>query len=999
MIQEIIYTSAEKGLKQGSRGFCTVVATVGIPINLAERLESMSGYRQIFPVGDPRAALNPVSFSHITTRIAGQSLHVVSRVADAGQDYSGRSNKLAHHLALTDRDCIPAGPARLLTQPGIIVERWNGEVRNVPPRQLPQVDAPDTIQLVAWHAVTGDHGWAGSIAEQLLNSPSPINVLFPMGTNTLLLTQEVLDLLPPGQRWAITFSTYFTRLLAGTECQLRFIPDNTAEATAIRNDARARVVDLAKPLPPASGGNLVNIARAAVIKNENVRPSTQLVGSPATGINPQLAVPGGKSVPNQPSAATAVAGKAISPPGTRRQGLPHLLPEIPTTSSRRGWLLAFSAVAFLLTVAATIALLATRPDDNNAYTAIADRTSQPESTAGDAIRLQRESLEKQKAAREKLARDEAIAAERAAELAKREAETKLAAELAQKQLAEQKLRDEAADKEKKRLAALEKSGPFAHISAAVAVRDPKWSDGRGQWLFELPKPQHNQSSAPLPLRLGGQLIELSFLDAATAILPKDLLLPSITKDAANPDTWQLAATVGGQSVPLGTYRLTRTTPANDDDPDAQLQFTWSIDASRESEAAEIARWIPLDIRVGNRKIAMLQRKPESPQSIEHIPSWSSWCEGQLMTQVSTTALKAIRINEMKNLHHGFYISDSGAPEQLIPLNSTPDEVPLDPETPTVAKTTRYFLLSRPLTLLKNQPDLKAPEAELGYGRLTFTALNDLSVQPEVRLLLKLPHRERFIPDLPSKAMQKKFNEVEKSPELFIGFAGTSETNWERLYATKNLQSAELSDQLQRFHNSPDWWHEQEINGRSRIPDVREFQSPLRKHTTRAVMAVKKQASVLQTLLINAQNQLKKHLAAGDSPVQGNSTGVTMPQRETLPYIKEEQLLSRLVQQANNNVNLWQDFVPAVAVYDRLTESLVSETESGLAKITDNYGEAKQYTESWIASGKSNEIGVRAVIESATIPLVEYENCTTLVLVFYESHAPAKPTLNPTSAPP
>lgn len=1003
MIQEIVYTSAEKGLKQGSRGFCTVVATVGISINLAERLESMSGYRQIFPVGDPRAGLNPVAYSHITTRIAGQSLHVVSRVADAGQDYTGRSNKLAHHLALSVGDCISAGPARLLTQRGVMVDRWNGEVRNVAPRQLPPVETPETIQLAAWHAVTGDHGWAGSIAEQLLDSPSPINVLFPLGTNTLLLTQEVLDLLPAGQRWAITFSTYFTRLLAGTECQLRFIPDNTAEATTIRNDARARVVDLAKPLPPASGGNLVNMARTVTIRTEKVRPETASVGRQPAMVNSTLALPGSKPVPSQPSLTTAAPGNVGRAQKAMTQTLPHLLPEIPTAASRRGRVLALGAITVLLTAAAITGVMATRPDTNDAYTAIAGRTASSQDVERDIISSQRESLEKQKIARERAARDAAIAAEQAAEQAKREADIKLAAELAEKQIAEQKLRDEAAIKEQQRLAALEKEGPFAHLSAAVAARDPRWSDGRGQWLFELPKPVHNQTTEPLPLRLRGQLLEITFLEAATAILPKDLLLPSIRKDEATPDTWQLIATVGGQSVPLGTYRLTRITPTNDTDPDAQLQFTWSVDASRETEAAEIARWIPLEIRVGNRKIALIQRKPESPQSTEHIPTWSSWCEGKPMTLVSTTALKAIRINEIEKLHHGFYISDSGAPEQLIPLHSTPDEDPLAPETPTVAKRTRYFLLSRPLTLLESQPDPKTPEARLGYGRLTFTALNDLSVQPEVRLLLKLPHRERFIPDLPSKAMQKQFNDVEKTPEIFMTFAGTPENDWKDLREGKKTRSVELRDQLERFNESPEWWHEQEINGRIKIPAMREFKSPLRTPALAAVSAVDKKASVLKAVLRTVKTEYEKHVATGENLVQGNSAGVTIPKRSTAGYMEREQQLKQLVKNASDNLARWQFFEPAVDVYRQLTESLVSETESGLARITnnyENYSEAVRYTESWISAGKLNEFGIRAVIESAPIAVDDFENGPTLVLVFYESHATANvPPLTPASAPP
>ena len=55
MSQEIIYTSAPQGLKPGSRGFCTVVSTSGMAKNLAERLESRSGYRHAYPAHHSRA--------------------------------------------------------------------------------------------------------------------------------------------------------------------------------------------------------------------------------------------------------------------------------------------------------------------------------------------------------------------------------------------------------------------------------------------------------------------------------------------------------------------------------------------------------------------------------------------------------------------------------------------------------------------------------------------------------------------------------------------------------------------------------------------------------------------------------------------------------------------------------------------------------------------------------------------------------------------------------
>lgn len=128
MIEEIIYTSAEKGLKQGSRGFWTVVSTSGMALNIAERLASMSGYRQAFPLNHPQSSLNPVNYSHVTMRIAAKKLHVLSRVADAGQDYTGRSNKLAHHIVIDSVVHLTPGPARLLADASVVVDHWDGVV-------------------------------------------------------------------------------------------------------------------------------------------------------------------------------------------------------------------------------------------------------------------------------------------------------------------------------------------------------------------------------------------------------------------------------------------------------------------------------------------------------------------------------------------------------------------------------------------------------------------------------------------------------------------------------------------------------------------------------------------------------------------------------------------------------------------------------------------------------------------------------------------------------
>ena len=98
MIEELVFTSAKRGLQVGKKGFCTVASTPGMAANMARVLESLSGYRHLYKPNSDKAHLNPVVYSHLKQRIGGQEFSILSRIADAGHDYSNRSNKLAHHV-------------------------------------------------------------------------------------------------------------------------------------------------------------------------------------------------------------------------------------------------------------------------------------------------------------------------------------------------------------------------------------------------------------------------------------------------------------------------------------------------------------------------------------------------------------------------------------------------------------------------------------------------------------------------------------------------------------------------------------------------------------------------------------------------------------------------------------------------------------------------------------------------------------------------------------
>lgn len=231
MIHELVYTSAKSGLKPGSRGYCTVASSAGMSKPMAEKLESLSGYRHIFPPGTIEADKNPVAYSYVRLQIAGILCHVLSRVADAGLDYSGRSNKLAHHVVLEQQDLVREGPAACLADRRFALRRWTGDARILPPKSVPPLsDSGPTRQH--WESASSDPNWCDYLIQNV-RQRKPVYVVYPIGTEVLPLIADAQSLLPSDERWHMTFSTYFTRVPPGVECLVRCIPAETKEAKAI----------------------------------------------------------------------------------------------------------------------------------------------------------------------------------------------------------------------------------------------------------------------------------------------------------------------------------------------------------------------------------------------------------------------------------------------------------------------------------------------------------------------------------------------------------------------------------------------------------------------------------------------------------------------------------------------------------------------------------------------------------------------------------------------
>jgi hypothetical protein len=352
MAQELLYTSAPRGLKAGSRGFCTVEATAGLSPALVAVLESLSAYRHLGPPGD---SANPVVWSHVTLSLGGRSYSVVSRVADAGTDYSGRTNKIAHHVALEPAERPAGGPAWLVGQPGVMRAGFDGEPRTVPPRRLPSGDRPLTV-CSAWREAAGDAGWAGVLAEAFLADPNrPAYLVVPPGLDVRRLFEEAIALLPPDRRWSVTFTTSLTTLPQNVTCLWRAVLAGSKEAHDSRRFVQALRIDLTGPLGEPRGGSLVESARTGS-RSWSIPPiQAQRVPAPASNT-----VAG----PRREALDESIAGLDEMPPanlyaGARGERLADTLTPPILRRPRTHWRLYFaaSAAAFLLALVTTAALL------------------------------------------------------------------------------------------------------------------------------------------------------------------------------------------------------------------------------------------------------------------------------------------------------------------------------------------------------------------------------------------------------------------------------------------------------------------------------------------------------------------------------------------------------------------------------------------------------------------------------------------------------------------
>jgi hypothetical protein len=213
MPQQLIYTSAQRGLVAGRSGHCTVARSAAMREALMLQLEKLSYYQHLSLSGGQERQI----YSCRVLDIRGSRYHVLSRIQDAGLDFTNRTNFLAHHLVFTPEEI------RQFASAPVILRSWSGWVKiwNQEPQMLENEDWSGlakifgvvSVPATTWQQVTGDavNGYGlldsrSGIAFRVDNlSEDQILALFAESLELLELRDPRRDFRVTG--WQYTFTT------------------------------------------------------------------------------------------------------------------------------------------------------------------------------------------------------------------------------------------------------------------------------------------------------------------------------------------------------------------------------------------------------------------------------------------------------------------------------------------------------------------------------------------------------------------------------------------------------------------------------------------------------------------------------------------------------------------------------------------------------------------------------------------------------------------------
>ena len=216
MAQQLIFTSVPRGYQPGASGYCTAARSEQMRAGLVQRLEQMSVYshRTVSP--------NPTILAYRLVDLGGVKYRVLSRIRDAGLDFTQRSNFIAHHLAFEPGESVGgASPAEILLFWDGWKDQWEGNPSALQDEKGDVIGSPVRKLFPPckhWEDLTGDSGWgafpwnhSGSccwVHEKL----DEFELLHLMGETLRLKSSGKIDTL-----WETSFTTYLGTIVEASK--------------------------------------------------------------------------------------------------------------------------------------------------------------------------------------------------------------------------------------------------------------------------------------------------------------------------------------------------------------------------------------------------------------------------------------------------------------------------------------------------------------------------------------------------------------------------------------------------------------------------------------------------------------------------------------------------------------------------------------------------------------------------------------------------------------
>ena len=211
MAWQLIYTSAPRLLDAGRSGFGTVARPRQMRALLTAAVERVSQFNRMPGFDEAR-----IIYSHRHITIGGTRYSVLTRIRSAGADYTKRTNHIAHHIIVEQREIAALGPNGPTPVDVLLSADWRDRWDEPPiylEDELPIASISRRCALPAqwWEAMTGSRRRAA-----LLTAPDAVRGCYiawendptgdPYQTAPLCLFGESL-LLRPDRAWDTTFTT------------------------------------------------------------------------------------------------------------------------------------------------------------------------------------------------------------------------------------------------------------------------------------------------------------------------------------------------------------------------------------------------------------------------------------------------------------------------------------------------------------------------------------------------------------------------------------------------------------------------------------------------------------------------------------------------------------------------------------------------------------------------------------------------------------------------